>query len=398
MRFSLSIVNLLQQPYPARPYEFGYKIRAKDGVDQYRKESSDGRRVTGSYGYWAPDGLYRHVHYVADENGYRASIRTSEPGTSNDNPAAVQINSDPVNNLLIPSGLEPVTAPLTKTYDSPTTFRVSSYPVDTTPSFPRMMPTVTPKTIETPEEIMNMILRQPQQTPPPPPPPSSKINYNRRPSKSYQHPPKSYQHSTKSYDPPPKSFEPSTNIYDPPTKNYNPPSTLGISSYPTDSTPIAQRPMSIMPQVGYDTNTDYDSTPTPTFAPTMSSPSASPPAIVYITGPPIPKQHGTKSPQPTPSVSPSVEPPPAPPSSKYLPQPTGVPMQSAYVAPISINLPLGNTNNHNSGINYNGHSIAKKRYCECRETEELSKRSDEEEPVTDKSEHGNNETTESPIK
>jgi len=57
---------------------------------------SDGDRVTGSYGYLGPDGIFRHVDYTADENGFRAKIRTSEPGTSNANPANVEIESNPV--------------------------------------------------------------------------------------------------------------------------------------------------------------------------------------------------------------------------------------------------------------------------------------------------------------
>ena len=35
--------------------------------------------------------MYRKVEYVADENGYRATITTNEPGTANANPADVKI-------------------------------------------------------------------------------------------------------------------------------------------------------------------------------------------------------------------------------------------------------------------------------------------------------------------
>ncbi len=57
---------------------------------------SDGQRVTGSYGYTGPDGVYRHVEYTADENGFRAKIKTTEPGTANENPDNVEIDSNPV--------------------------------------------------------------------------------------------------------------------------------------------------------------------------------------------------------------------------------------------------------------------------------------------------------------
>ena len=39
-------------------------------------------RWTGSYGYTDGHGIYRQVDYVADKNGFRASIKTNEPGTS----------------------------------------------------------------------------------------------------------------------------------------------------------------------------------------------------------------------------------------------------------------------------------------------------------------------------
>jgi len=38
-------------------------------------------------------GLSRIVDYVADDAGYRAAIRTNEPGTANANPADVSISS-----------------------------------------------------------------------------------------------------------------------------------------------------------------------------------------------------------------------------------------------------------------------------------------------------------------
>lgn len=86
-----------QPPYPLQPYRFVYNIKGKNGqTEQYRQEVGDGKYLSGSYGYVLPDGIYRHVDYVADERGFRAFIRTSEPGTANENPANVVIASDPV--------------------------------------------------------------------------------------------------------------------------------------------------------------------------------------------------------------------------------------------------------------------------------------------------------------
>lgn len=73
------------------------------GNEQYRKEISDGNKVTGSYGYVGPDGIYRHVEYIADENGFRASIRTSEPGLTGDEPADVKLEANPVPSSHIPT-------------------------------------------------------------------------------------------------------------------------------------------------------------------------------------------------------------------------------------------------------------------------------------------------------
>ncbi|CAG2121105.1 unnamed protein product [Medioppia subpectinata] len=93
---------------------------APKGNEQYRKEMSDGERVTGSYGYLGPDGLYRHVEYVADENGFRAKIRTSEPGTANDNPSNVQIESNPVQVVSNPTPYAgPPSAPPGSAYNNP---------------------------------------------------------------------------------------------------------------------------------------------------------------------------------------------------------------------------------------------------------------------------------------
>ncbi|RWS24272.1 uncharacterized protein B4U80_03227 [Leptotrombidium deliense] len=59
----------------------------------YRKESGDawGNKV-GSYGIHDIDGRLRIVDYVADEHGFRAKIRTNEPGTANKDAAATVIN------------------------------------------------------------------------------------------------------------------------------------------------------------------------------------------------------------------------------------------------------------------------------------------------------------------
>ncbi|XP_015926268.1 cuticle protein 10.9 [Parasteatoda tepidariorum] len=79
--------------HPPHPYGFGYEIKDHHGNQQYRKEHSDGKKVIGSYGYTDAHGIHRLVDYVADEHGFRAKVRTNEPGTANQDPASVHMQS-----------------------------------------------------------------------------------------------------------------------------------------------------------------------------------------------------------------------------------------------------------------------------------------------------------------
>ncbi|KAF8773320.1 Cuticle protein 10.9 like protein [Argiope bruennichi] len=77
----------------AQPYNFGYAIRDHTS-DQYRQEKGNGLGgVVGSYGFKDARGIVRNVNYVADHAGFRAQVNTNEPGTANQNPAAVLVNS-----------------------------------------------------------------------------------------------------------------------------------------------------------------------------------------------------------------------------------------------------------------------------------------------------------------
>ncbi|GBN36522.1 hypothetical protein AVEN_92941-1 [Araneus ventricosus] len=76
-----------------QPFKFGYSIKDKHG-EQHREEVGDGKNVKGSYGFTDARGIHRQVNYVADHGGFRAQVKTNEPGTANQNPAAVHIISD----------------------------------------------------------------------------------------------------------------------------------------------------------------------------------------------------------------------------------------------------------------------------------------------------------------
>ncbi|GIY71450.1 uncharacterized protein CDAR_388461 [Caerostris darwini] len=78
-----------------QPYEYGYALKDGYGNTQHRKESSDGHgSVKGSYGFTDEHGRYRSVQYVADKEGFRASVKTNEPGTESQNPADVHLESE----------------------------------------------------------------------------------------------------------------------------------------------------------------------------------------------------------------------------------------------------------------------------------------------------------------
>jgi hypothetical protein len=80
--------------YAPQPYNFGYNVDDGYGNSNYQNEEGDtyGNKK-GSYGYTDAYGVYRQVDYVADENGFRATIRTNEPGVDNKDPASAQIQA-----------------------------------------------------------------------------------------------------------------------------------------------------------------------------------------------------------------------------------------------------------------------------------------------------------------
>ncbi|GIY51544.1 cuticle protein 14 isoform b [Caerostris darwini] len=73
-------------------YNFGYDEGHLTG-GTFRKESGDAHgNVAGSYGLRDADGRVRIVNYVADAAGFRADIKTNEPGVEPKDPAHTAIN------------------------------------------------------------------------------------------------------------------------------------------------------------------------------------------------------------------------------------------------------------------------------------------------------------------
>ncbi|XP_055937822.1 uncharacterized protein LOC129967153 isoform X2 [Argiope bruennichi] len=87
-----SLVGFGQNEAP-QPYNFNYQSADEQGNTRYHRAEADASgTVRGSYGYTDFQGLYRVVDYIADVNGYRASIRSNEPGTDGkESPADVQM-------------------------------------------------------------------------------------------------------------------------------------------------------------------------------------------------------------------------------------------------------------------------------------------------------------------
>lgn len=81
------------------PFTFGYRFTDDYGTLQTREEKTDPNgSKTGSYSFVDASGTYRQVDYIADSHGFRATVKTNEPGTLPAEPADVSIqveNSKP---------------------------------------------------------------------------------------------------------------------------------------------------------------------------------------------------------------------------------------------------------------------------------------------------------------
>ncbi|GFY46036.1 uncharacterized protein TNIN_92831 [Trichonephila inaurata madagascariensis] len=92
MSFSLLIAQPVHHHAPTT-----LQVRVQREGQAWRATSRRSRRRTccpGSYGFSDARGIHRQVNYVADHAGFRAQVKTNEPGTANQNPAAVHLISD----------------------------------------------------------------------------------------------------------------------------------------------------------------------------------------------------------------------------------------------------------------------------------------------------------------
>nr|XP_050043569.1 cuticle protein 10.9-like [Dermacentor andersoni] len=112
-------ISSVEPVYPPQPYSFGYDNVDEFGTQSYHKEQSDANNVkTGTYGYRDASGIYRRVSYVADANGFRATVNTNEPGTAPGYSADAVFNAKPVR---VPAVAKSASAPV-PTYAAPFAF------------------------------------------------------------------------------------------------------------------------------------------------------------------------------------------------------------------------------------------------------------------------------------
>lgn len=109
IHFPPQVAPIVVEQRAPQPYAFGYNIREKFS-QQNRQEESDGVVVRGNYGFSDARGIQRQVYYLADDAGFRAEVRTNEPGTANQNPAAVRLISTAPKPVLTPVAVTPVVA------------------------------------------------------------------------------------------------------------------------------------------------------------------------------------------------------------------------------------------------------------------------------------------------
>ncbi|OQR66575.1 adult-specific rigid cuticular protein 15.7-like [Tropilaelaps mercedesae] len=68
-------------------YEFKYDIKDGYGNVNGRQEKGSHGHVLGAYYLGEIDGRHRSVEYQADKLGFKATIKTNEPGTKTSEPA-----------------------------------------------------------------------------------------------------------------------------------------------------------------------------------------------------------------------------------------------------------------------------------------------------------------------
>ncbi|XP_055939722.1 cuticle protein 16.8-like [Argiope bruennichi] len=119
------------ETYSYQPYSFNYVAQGEDGSSSRQETGDSSGRVVGSYTIAVEDGRRRVVDYVADQNGFRATIDTNEPGTDVQNPADVVFHSAGLDSRTQTTAYQPYRP--TNAYRPRPTGRVFAQPAAYTP-------------------------------------------------------------------------------------------------------------------------------------------------------------------------------------------------------------------------------------------------------------------------
>ncbi|GFS75054.1 adult-specific rigid cuticular protein 15.7 [Nephila pilipes] len=79
--------------YAPIPYSFNYLAEGDEATNGHQETGDGNGNVQGSYTITHQDGTSRVVEYTAGPDGFKAVVRTNEPGTDNSNPADVVFES-----------------------------------------------------------------------------------------------------------------------------------------------------------------------------------------------------------------------------------------------------------------------------------------------------------------
>ncbi|RWS23072.1 adult-specific rigid cuticular protein 15.7-like protein [Leptotrombidium deliense] len=88
--------NVFREQDDLGNYAFGYDIEDGKDASNSRQETGGPGHAVGAYSFHDVDGRVGVVEYVADKGGFRAKIKTNEPGTGSiDAAAAIHNGPDP---------------------------------------------------------------------------------------------------------------------------------------------------------------------------------------------------------------------------------------------------------------------------------------------------------------
>ncbi|GFY72856.1 cuticle protein 14 isoform b, partial [Trichonephila inaurata madagascariensis] len=132
-------------------YNFGYNEDHTSG-GSFRREAGDAYgNVAGSYGLRDADGRIRIVNYIANDDGFKADIKTNEPGVEPKDTADATFNK--AESIVVQSAVAvPAPAPVVAIPAEPLAYKTEQVAV-AAPLFPAAAPLPIAKTIAQPVAV-----------------------------------------------------------------------------------------------------------------------------------------------------------------------------------------------------------------------------------------------------